>query len=62
MDAERTDNNGMSECQSYKYTSNEENPICIIRRHKNGRFYLPNDKGSSFRLGKEPKRYYDFSF
>lgn len=59
--AKRTDNNGMSESQTYEFTQNLEGGVFDVRMHKDGCFYEP--KGCNpFILQNEPYEYFDFSF
>ena len=55
--AERTDSNGMSECQDYAFTPNPKGKITIFRLTKNG--YRGDGKG--LLIGTRDK-YYDYSF
>lgn len=59
-EAERTDNNGMSDCQSYKYTPDPQGRTWEFSQRKNGTW--KEVKGSSgLWIGKRDKRH-DFSF
>jgi hypothetical protein len=68
---ERTDGNGMSECQSYKFSPNPEGALYTFKQAKNGRWQQVSlnpetgrwnvAKGLGLRIG-ERDRYYDFSF
>lgn len=49
-------------CQEWDYESVPENPICEIRMHKDGKYYLPNCKGSRFILSDHPYKWYDYNF
>jgi hypothetical protein len=57
MDAKRTDKNGMSESQTYEYTSNLEGDVRTFRLTKRGW----KSKGTGLALGRAEK-YHDFSF
>lgn len=59
----RTDSNGMSECQEYRYEPNTFAPLVVASLRKDGRWVEvgQNGKGSRFVLGSR-RRYYDFSF
>lgn len=74
LDAVRSDENGMSECQDYEYKQNPENPTrhlvfrygrwrdLIWKRLPDGTYKPGRSLGSSgWRLGSAEK-YYDFSF
>lgn len=54
----RTDENGMSECQNYEFTSNDASPEIMVRKKKNGQWA---SKGTKFTLGSRSK-YHDYSF
>lgn len=56
----RTDNNGMSECQTYDYHRNPEGTIHIATLRKDGSFRLVGGK-TLVSVGVR-NRYYDFSF
>jgi hypothetical protein len=56
--AVRTDQNGMSECQSYDFSPNEDAAVLVFRKRKDGRF---GDSSASLRIGSRDK-YYDYSF
>lgn len=56
----RTDNNGMSECQSYRYESDTTAPVRIFRLTKSGA-YRDGRKGPQLRIG-ERSAYHDYSF
>lgn len=63
--AKRTDNNGMSECQSYEFTPNPDAAKIELSLRKNGR-WMPvgqglKSGGSSFLIGSR-QEYYDYSF
>ena len=57
-DATRTDNNGMSEDQSYDYARNETAPVEIFRKTKRG---LKSTGGNGLLIGVR-RAYHDFSF
>lgn len=61
--ATRTDDNGMSDSQSYSYEPDPEAPIQEFTLRKNGAYVEKgaNMRGYRLRLG-ERKEYYDFSF
>ena len=62
--ARRTDNNGMSECQSYEYTPNPEGAIMVFTLRKNGRWTekgSPMGKGYRAGIGHR-NAYHDYSF
>lgn len=46
--------------QKYNYTSNAENPIITIRKHKDGRWYAKD--GSRYVLRDAPEKIYDYNF
>jgi len=56
----RTDNNGMSECQTYEYHRNPEGTLHYATLRKDGVFRLVGSKTRVF-IG-ERSKYYDFSF
>jgi hypothetical protein len=56
----RTDNNGMSECQTYEYSPNPEGTIHVATLRKDGHYRLVGQKTSVY-VGARSK-YYDFSF
>lgn len=56
----RTDNNGMSECQTYEYHCNPEGTVHIATLRKDGSFRLTGGK-TLVSVG-ERRKYYDFSF
>jgi len=63
-DAKRTDNNGMSDQQSYEYTPNPEAPRITVTLRKDGRWV---EKGGSIRNGRTyvlgfRRKYHDFSY
>lgn len=69
-DYRRIDNNGMSECQEYEYTSNPDGPIEYYKKDKNGSwsgvFFNSetkrwNKRGGIIIIGRRD-RYHDFSF
>lgn len=49
-------------CQEWIYTSNENNPLITIRRHKNGKFYRSNTNTCPFVMMNEPYEHYDYNF
>ena len=57
-DAERIDQNGMSESQEYKYTPNKLAKVLIFRLTKRG---YRSKEGSGLLVGHR-ERYYDYSF
>ena len=62
--AKRSDNNGMSESQTYEYTRNENGEIIVFTLRKNGRWIR---KGQTMRNGTvlsigHRSEYYDYSF
>lgn len=56
----RTDTNGMSEAQSYRFEPNPEGAIRTLKRYKDGRWRAAR-AGNVFMLGAR-SRYYDYSF
>ena len=61
-DAKRIDTNGMSECQTYEYTRNDNNPEVILTLRKYGwRQVGDGKKGTGWRIG-EREKYHDYSF
>lgn len=52
-------NNG---CQEWTFTSDENNPLITIRRHKNGCFYAPKKRYCPFIMHDEPYEFYDYNF
>ena len=63
-DAKRTDANGMSESQSYEFTSNPDGAKRVYTLRKNGQWIAQGDSiknGGRIQLGHRSK-YYDFSF
>lgn len=58
--ATRTDNNGMSESQSYEFAPNPEGTIHIATLRKDGTYRLQGSKERVY-LGTRDK-YYDYSF
>lgn len=61
---ERTDDNGMSESQKYKYSPNPQGSTYIVTLRKNGAWVVKGEglrKGRRFAIGYR-ERYYDFSF
>ena len=56
----RTDNNGMSECQTYEYFRNPIGVIHVATLRKDGTYRLVGQK-ASVHVGTRSK-YYDFSF
>lgn len=60
--AKRTDENGMSECQSYEYSEDENGRVHEFRLSKRGwREAGTRGKGAGLMLGRREK-YHDFSF
>jgi len=61
--AERTDDNGMSESQMYTFTPNPDGGTYIVTLRKNGSWILKGDslKGARFAIGHRSE-YHDFSF
>jgi hypothetical protein len=61
--AVRTDNNGMSECQTYDYKPNPDARKVIFSKRKNGvwREMGTGKDGLGLSLG-ERRKYYDYSF
>ncbi len=60
----RTDSNGMSESQSYEYTSNPDAPKIVVTLRKNGHWVQQGGKmsnGRSYLIGHRNK-YHDFNF
>ncbi len=53
----RTDSNGMSECQEYRYEQNPDAPEEMVRMTKNGWIC----RGMIVRVGYR-RKYYDYSF
>lgn len=65
LDHKRIDNNGMSECQEYEYTSNEKNITCNLFKTQKGRWRerMPDRTlGSTHYVLGFAEEYYDFSF
>lgn len=56
----RTDNNDMSDAQSYRFESNPEGFVRTLKRYKDGRWRERPD-GNVFILGAR-SRYYDYAF
>ena len=54
----RTDRNGVSECQTYEYSSNPQGKIHVFRKTKTG---YRNNAGNALCIG-ERDSYYDYSF
>lgn len=52
-------NNGV---QDWNITSDPDGKVGIIRRHKDGRFYVPGSTGSKFYIEAEPYKFYDYNF
>ncbi|MCE5204733.1 MAG: hypothetical protein LLF80_01315 [Porphyromonadaceae bacterium] len=46
--------------QKWSYSSNAENPIITIRKHKDGRWYAKD--GSRYVLRNAPEKFYDYNF
>jgi hypothetical protein len=57
--ATRTDENGMSECQTYSYSPNPNAPVIIFRKTKRGGWR--SACGNGLLVGHR-RHYYDFSF
>ena len=60
----RTDSNGMSESQEYRYEPNPDAKKTIVTLRKNGRWVKKGDKmhnGTSFAIGAR-NEHYDYSF
>jgi len=60
----RTDDNGLSESQSYEYTPNLKSPKITVTLRKNGRWVVKGEdlwSGTSFLIGHRDE-YYDYSF
>lgn len=57
-DVKRVDSNGMSECQDYEFTRNDNNPEVMVRKNKKGQWKSGSTK---FTLGHRDE-YHDFSF
>ena len=53
----RTDNNGMSECQTYRYEADPDGALHVFRKTKNGW----KCKGVGLLIGTR-RHYYDYSF
>ena len=69
-DCKRIDNNGMSECQEYEYTTNPDGYKRYFRKDKNNQWRamhhnengrLVYSGGNGLRVG-EREKYHDFSF
>lgn len=63
-DFERTDKNGMSESQEYKYSPNQFGTKMTVTLRKNGRWIVEGEamrNGTAVAFGIREK-YYDFSF
>ena len=64
LDWKRIDNNGMSECQDYEYTSNEENYVAtlFLTKQNQWRERIGRSLGCNrFHVG-FAERYYDYTF
>ena len=60
--AERTDSNGMSESQTYRFTQNRSNPKITLVKNRRGQWKMRGHPGGNvFILGIRMK-YYDYSF
>lgn len=57
----RTDNNGQSDVQSYRYEPNPKGEIKTATLRKTGYFRLKGPKGSIIRIGVRDA-YYDYGF
>lgn len=64
LDYKRIDNNGMSEMQTYEYTSNEDNPKATLFLTKKGewRERIGRELGCYRWVIGHAEEYYDFSF
>lgn len=60
--ATRSDNNGMSDSQSWAYTKNPETAVKTFTKRKNGYFYERGQKMGTSYLVEGRCEYYDFSF
>ena len=62
LDARRTDYHGISECQEYEYTSNQNNPTAELFKTKQARWVerIGRRYGSTFVLG-FAEEYYDYT-
>lgn len=60
-DAERTDNNGMSEAQQWAFKPNTSAPVHKASLRKDGTWKLRGRTGSGVSFGSRSK-YYDFGF
>ena len=60
----RTDTNGMSECQEYRYLGNPDGAITVFTRRKGGEYVEKGQPfGTGYRLAIGTRReYHDFSF
>ncbi len=47
--------------QEWRFTSNKDNPVITIRRHKDGNFYMPNNS-CKFVPKASPYKRYDYNF
>lgn len=62
--AKRTDDNGMSECQSYEYSPDKDAGPRIFTLRKSGRWVeqgQPSKNGTGLSIGRR-REYHDFSF
>jgi hypothetical protein len=59
--AERTDDNGQSECQSYTFTPDPNGYKVTLVRNRKGQWHVKGEPGSKFCLGSRDK-YRDPSF
>lgn len=62
--AVRTDSNGMSESQEYRYAENPSGRVLVFTKRKNGAWYMEGDRmrnGTIIRLGVRDA-YHDYSF
>lgn len=57
----RTDNNGMSEAQAYRYEENPDAPEAVWTLRKDGRFIKRGSKYTTLAIGFRDA-YYDYSF
>lgn len=64
LDAKRIDSNGMSECQEYEYTSNEDNSTTTLFKTKEGRWVerIGRKYGCDGWYVGRAEKYYDYSF
>jgi hypothetical protein len=62
--AQRIDNYGMSDCQTWEYSNNPEGNICTLTLRKNGRWIRKGfgQKNSSGWIVGKRDEHYDYSF